>query len=102
MSASRGMKDGPLVFPVFSHKDRAFSHHLEVGPFPSDFIFSSVPGPFLRSDEELGRSREAVDLFKSKVVKLTCVILQVQYDATYPLGLDYPPNSIDFCIFPFS
>ena len=78
-----------------------FSCHLEVGPFPSDFIFSSVPGQFLRSDEELGCSREVVHLFKNKIVKFTCVLFQVQGDGAYPLDLDEPPYAIYFCIVPF-
>ena len=48
-------------FYVVSHKDRAFSHHLEVGPLPSNFICSSGLGPFLRDDEVLGSSKEVVD-----------------------------------------
>ena len=54
-----------------------FAHHLEVGPFPSDFIFLFVLVPFLRDDEEPGRSREIVDLFKSNIVKFICIVLQV-------------------------
>ena len=56
------MKDGPLVFTIITHKDRAFVHHLEVGLFPYDFILPSAPGPFLRADEELGCPREVVDV----------------------------------------
>ena len=44
------MKDGPLLFHVVPREDRSFAHHFEVGTFPSEFIFSSVPGPFLRGD----------------------------------------------------
>ena len=51
------MKYVPLLFTIFPHEDGSFTHPLEVGPFPSDFIFPSVPGPFLRADEDLGRSR---------------------------------------------
>ena len=58
------MKDGPLVFLVVTHEDRAFYHKLEVGPLPSDFISPSDPGTVLGSDEELGISREVVDFFK--------------------------------------
>ena len=95
------MKDCPLSFTVVPHKDRAFSHHLEVGPFPSDFFFSSVLGPFLRAGEEIGSSGEVVDLFEIKVVDLTRVIFQVQYNSAYPPGFNDPPNAIDFCIFLF-
>ena len=56
------MKYGPLGFPVFPHKDGSFAYHLEVVPFPSYFIFPSVPGTLLRADEELGRSREVLDV----------------------------------------
>ena len=68
------MEDFPLWFPVVPNDDRAFSHHLELGLFPSDFIFSSVPGPCFRDDEKIGRSREVVDLFKNNNVKFTCVV----------------------------
>ena len=96
------MNGGTLGFHVVPYEYRAFPHHLEVCPFPSDFILSSVPGQFLRADEELGRSREVVDLFKNNVVKFNYGAFQVQDDVAYPLGLDEPPNAIDFCIFPFS
>ena len=96
------MKYGTLRFPVVTQKDRAFAHHLEVGPLPSDFVFSSVLGPFLRADEELWLSREVVYLFESKVVNLTRVIFQVQDDGAYTPGLNKPLNSIDFYIVLFS
>ena len=96
------MKDGHLQFPVVTHEDRAFAHYLEVGPFPSNFVFSSVLGPFVRADEELGRSGEVVDLFESKVMNLTRVIFHVQEDGVYPLRINDPPNNIDFCIVLFS
>ena len=54
----------------------------------------------MRSDEELGSYREVVEFLKSKVVKFTCVILQLQDDGALPLELDDTPNAIDFCIFP--
>ena len=95
------MKDGPFLFPVIPHKGRAFSHHLDVGPFPSDFFFSSVLGPFMRADENLGRSREVLDLLKSKVVKFSCVVFQVQEDSAYFLGIDDIPNAIGLCIIHF-
>ena len=96
------MKDGSLWFPVVPHEDRAFPHHLEVGPFPSDFVFYSILSPFLSADENLGRSEEVVYLFESKVVNLTCAILQVQDNGAYPLGIKYFPNAIELCIFLFS
>ena len=96
------MKDYPFLFTVVPHEDRAFSHHLEVGPLPSYFVFSSVLVSFLRADEELGSSREVLDLFKTKVVKFTCIILKDQYNGDYPLGIYDLPNAIDLCIVPFS
>ena len=96
------MKDGPLLFPVVPHEDREFSHHLELGPFYSDFFLSSVLVPFLRADEELGRSGGVVELFEIKVVNLTRVIFQVQEYGAYPLGINYTPNAIDFCLILFS
>ena len=77
-SASGSMKGGPFWCHIVPHKDRAFAHYIEVVPFPSDFIFSSVLGPFLRAGEEIGRSSKGLDLFKSKTVKFTCAVLQVQ------------------------
>ena len=61
-SSSRIMEDGPLVFSIVPHKDGTFYHQLEVVPFPSDFIFPSVPVPFLRADDELGILREVLDV----------------------------------------
>ena len=95
------MKDGIFWFTFFPNKDRALSHHLEVGTFPSDLIFSSVSGLFLRADEEFGRSSEVVELFKIKVVNFNCVVLHIQVDGAYLFGLDYPLNAIDFCTAPF-
>ena len=60
-SASRSVKGGPLGFPVVPHKDRVFSHHLEVGPFSSYFVSPSVPGPFWGDDDNIRRPREVVE-----------------------------------------
>ena len=90
-----------MLFPIVPHEDKAFCRHFEVGPFHSDFILSSVLGPFLRADEDLGRSREVQYLFKIKVVKFTCVNLQFQDNGACLLCFDDPPNAIDFCIVPF-
>ena len=94
------MKYDTLWFFVVPHKYKAFSHHLEVGHFPSKFIFSSVLEPFLREDEEIGHSREVVDLLKSKIVNFYCFIFQVQDNGAYPLGIDGAFNAINFCIVP--
>ena len=93
------MEDGPLVFTVFTLKDGSFSHHLEVGSFPSDFILPSVPSPFFRAEEELGRSKEVVYVFKNEIVDFTCVVFQIQGDCAYLLGLDDPTDALDVCIF---
>ena len=67
------------------------------------YIFSYVLGPFLRSDEELGRSREVVDLFKSKIVNFTCAVFQVHDEGTYiPLGLMIYPIPLTYVLSPFS
>ena len=95
------MNYSPFLFTVVPHEGIAFSHHLELGPLHYESIFSSVQGPFLRADEELGRSREVVDLFKSEVVKFACVLFQVQDYGAYTIGIYDPPNFIDFCIVPF-
>ena len=99
-SASGSMKDVPLWFLVVPLADKLFSYHIEVGPFHFNFIFSSFPGTFLRANEDLGRYMEVVEFFKSKVVKFTCVILQVQDGGEYPFGIYYTPNNIDFFIVP--
>ena len=89
-----------MGFPVVLHKDRALTHHLEVSPFPSNFSLPSVPGLFLRADEELVRPGEVVDIFKANIVDFNCVVFQVQVDSAYPLGFDYTPDAIDFYIVP--
>ena len=58
-------------------------------------------GPFLRAGGELRRSKEVVDFFESKVVNLTHFIFQVQDGGAYPLGINEPPDSIDFSIIIF-
>ena len=83
-----------------SAQGRNVSHHLEVDSFPSNFILYSAPGPFLMADEELGWSKEIVDIKNIYIVEFTCVIFQVQDVGTYPLGIDDPLDSIDFCILP--
>ena len=96
------MNAGNLLFTVVPQKYRAFSHHLEVGPFPSKFFFSSILGPFMRADEELGIYKEVLYLFEIKVVNFTRVVYQVQDDGAYSLGNNYTPNAIDLCILLFS
>ena len=54
----------------------------------------------MRADEELGRSREVVDVFKNEVMEFTCVLFLVQDDGTYSIGLDDSPDTIDLCIIP--
>ena len=95
------MKYVPFCFTIAPNYYRSFSHHLELSLFHSDFIFYSVPGPFLRSDEKLGGSREVVDLLKNNIVKSKCFVFQVQDNGAYPLEIDDPPNAIDFFIAPF-
>ena len=96
------MKDGPLWFPIIPPKDGAFAHHIEVGPFLTNFISPSVPGPFLRASKEIGRSRKLLDVFKYKIMKFTCVIFQVQDGNAYILGLDDIPMILTFLFSPFS
>ena len=84
-----------MLITVFPHEDRALAHHLEVGPFSSNFIFSSVPGPLGWELQGSGR------LVKNNIVYFTCVVFQIQDNGAYPLGIDDPPDAIDFYIVPF-
>ena len=52
----------------------------------------------MRADGKLGRSGGVLDLFESKTVNFTRVLFQVQDDGAYPLGINEPPNDIEFCI----
>ena len=99
-SASGIVRDGNLGFTVVTHKDVAFDYHLEVVPFPSGFSFPSVPVPFLKADEDLGRPGEVADLKKTDILDFSCVIFQIQGDGVYPIDIDDPPDYVDFCIFP--
>ena len=63
-STPRSVKDSSLVFHVVQHEDIAFAHHLEVYPFPSDFVLISVLGTFLRDYKEPVRSRGVVEFLK--------------------------------------
>ena len=87
------MKYGPLGYTVVPHEDGVFAHHLEIGPFPSDFFLPSVPGPGLRIYEEIRHSREVIGVFENYIVEFTCVIFQVQVNGAYPLGFDDPPDA---------
>ena len=81
-----------------------FVYHIKVGPFPSDFIFLYAPGPFLRADKELERSREVVDVFLYVIVDFNSFIFQVQGERAYYLGIDDTPDTIYLvviCIVPF-
>ena len=61
---SRIVKDVSLAFTVVPHNEGLHSHHLEVGPLPSDFVFTSIPGPFFSADKELVHPRKLVEVFK--------------------------------------
>ena len=84
-----------FVISGVTHEDREFSHHLGVGPFSSNFIFPSVPRPFFSADEDLGRSRELVYVFKDNIVKFPCVIFQDKDNGAYTLWIDEPLYAID-------
>ena len=96
------VKDGPLGFTLVSHKDREFSHHLEVGNPPSGFIFPSVTVPYLRDDEELGNPMEIAEVLKNEIADFTCVIFQVQDNGAYPFGLDEIPMPLTSASSPLS
>ena len=57
------MKNGPLWFPVDTHKYVELSHHLEVYLLPANFGSISILIPFIRYDEVRGRPREVVETF---------------------------------------
>ena len=80
-----------MGFTVVPHKGGAFTHQLEVGTFPSDFIIPYVQGLFLMADEELWYSREVVDVLKDNILMFACVVFRFQDDGAYLLGLDEPP-----------
>ena len=90
------MKYCHLIFPVVFHMDGTLTHYIEVGPFPDNFAISSVPGPFLRSYEDRGCPREVVIY----TVIFLFVLFRFQYNFSYPLVFDEPPNDVDFCIVP--
>ena len=100
--ASRIIKDVTLWCPVVSHEGVALAHHLEVGPFTTNFGPPSFLGQFLRSDGDLGSRRELVDIFEVEIVSFTRIVLQVQDDGAYPLGFYDTPDSVDIRIIPWS
>ena len=77
-------------FSLFHTMMESFTTTLKVGPFPSDFILPSDPGPFLRADEKIRLPREVVDVLKNEIVVFTCVIFTFQVNGAYPLGLTSP------------
>ena len=96
------MKYDPLVFPIVPPRDGAFSHHLEVGTFPSEFISPSISGPFLRDYDYLGCPREVVDFFKTDIVDFAYVLFQFQCYCAHPLGLYEIPILLTYELSPLS
>ena len=78
------------------------SHHLEVSPFSDNFGFLSVPGPFLRSDEELGRPREIVDIFEIEIVDFPVFYSRSRTIVTIPWGLVSPVMPFTYVSSPIS
>ena len=94
------MKDGTFGFSVVPHKYRALVHHIEVGPFSSNFIFLSALGKFLSADNELDFPMEVVDIILNDIVDFICVLFQVQGDGTYQLWIDESSDAVDFFMDP--
>ena len=78
------------MFPLVPHKDVVNCHHLEVGPFPANFGFLSVPGPFMRAYEEHGFSREVVDILYINVVNFHVLSSRSRMMLPMPLVLIIP------------
>ena len=55
----------------------------------------------MRADEELGCSREVVEILIIDFMKLSYIILQVQYYSAYPLGFDYTPHAVEYIPIPW-
>ena len=100
MCTSSSITDSPLWFTVVPHKDVALAHHLEVGTFHANYDFPSVPGPFMRTGEDLGHSREVVEIFEIDIMNSACVVFQVQDDGAYPTGFDDSPGAVGLCLPP--
>ena len=79
-----------------------FAHHLELGPSPSDFIFPSILGPFLRSEEEIGNSRELVDIKKMILWILSVLSSRSRTAVPITLVLISPPIPLNYVSSPFS
>ena len=56
------MNDGHLEFTFVPHQYGELSHHFEKGPLMVNLIFYSVMIPFVGTDEELGCTREVVEI----------------------------------------
>ena len=74
------MQDGPSRFKLVPHQDAMINHQLEVGSLPTDYVFNSATGPFLRANEELGCSREVVEFFKFELANLPIAVFKLQGD----------------------
>ena len=88
------MKNIPLGLHVVPHRDGALDHHIEVGPCPSNFRFSSVLGPFLRADEELGCHRELVYIYEIDIVSLPVLSYRSSMMVPITWGLMIPLNYV--------
>ena len=88
------MKYCPMICPAVTHQEGKIDHHLEVGPLPENFPSTSVTGPFLRGDGELGCSREVVEVLKHDIVSFACVIVPLWYNSAYSPGLISSPITL--------
>ena len=82
--------DGPMRFPIF--------HKIEVGTLLSNFSLPSVTRPFLREDEEIGCTRNLLDMLKIDFMKRAWIVLQAQDDGAYPLGFDDPSDAVPLSV----
>ena len=71
------MKYYYLVFTVVILKYGSLARQIEVGTFPYNLGFPSVPLLSLSADEEFGCPKEVVENFKIDIAKFTCVVFQV-------------------------
>ena len=91
-----------MVFLVVTHKYGVLVHHIEIGPFTSNFGLPSSPSPSLKDNEEIRIPREVVDTFNNWIVNLTVLSSRPRVMVTFYSSLTNIPIPLTSVLPPLS
>ena len=91
------MNDDNKEFTVVPHQDGALSYHLEEGSLIYKSIFYSTTRPFMGTYEELGCTREVVEMFQMSFCGFSVVVLKFKWNCDYTHVFDQHNDTIEIC-----